>query len=373
MKKRTLVLALTLLLSLTLTACGSSGGDGGATRADGAAAEEESAPKQETMDAAQFESLLLEQPLAVTSVEYVVQDEQYKSLYPDMLQAILQNNTAADIKNAVVAFVAWDENGLPVKIKGQFDFDDGAYIKQVNYADINLAAGGTFGQDSGFSLEEKPGIASFKAIPVSFETFEGETWENPYFDEFCTLYEGQKYTDGMTVEVTRSDEDFVPAAPQETDGGASEPAEDAMSAEELDAELAAQPLAVISTQYVVQDEQYKSLYPDMLQAVLQNNSTDDIKSAVVAFVAWDANGLPVKIKGQFDFSDGGYVQEVNYDDINLVGGATFGEDSGFALDVNTTIASFKAMAVSYETFDGTTWENPYYDAFCDLYEGQKMG
>ena len=61
------------------------------------------------------------------------------------------------------------------------------------------------------------------------------------------------------------------------------------SAEELEASLAGQPVFVSSTKYVVQDERYKSLYPDMLQAVIQNNSEEDIRDAVVAYVA----GMPM--------------------------------------------------------------------------------
>lgn len=49
-----------------------------------------------TMGIAEFEQLLSEQPLAVVKTEYIVQDEQYKLLYPDMLQAVIQNNTPED-------------------------------------------------------------------------------------------------------------------------------------------------------------------------------------------------------------------------------------------------------------------------------------
>ena len=73
---------------------------------------------EQEMNLADFEKLLMEQPLAVISTQYIVQDEQYKFLYPDMLQAVLKNNTTEDIKDAVVAFVAWDENNLPMKIEG---------------------------------------------------------------------------------------------------------------------------------------------------------------------------------------------------------------------------------------------------------------
>ena len=123
-------------------------------------------PEYEELTVTEFETLLSELPVVITSTRYVVQDEKYKSLYPDMLQAVIQNNTTADIKNAVIAFVAWDENNLPVKIKGSIDFSGGAYIKQVNYGDINLAAGKSYGNSSGFSVDEECGIKQFKAIII---------------------------------------------------------------------------------------------------------------------------------------------------------------------------------------------------------------
>ena len=95
--------------------------------------------------------------------------------------------------------------------------------------------------------------------------------------------------------------------------------------------LSGLPVSVVKSEYLVQDEQYKSLYPDMLNAVIQNNTDADIKDAVLAFVAWDSNHLPVKLVGNMDFSGGDYFAEVNYSDINLVGGSTFGEDFVFPL------------------------------------------
>lgn len=146
-----------------------------------------------------------------------------------------------------------------------------------------------------------------------------------------------------------------------------------LSESEILAQIDRQSFKVISTKYEVQDEEFKSLYPDLLQAVIKNNTKYEIKNAVIAFVAWDKNNLPVKIVGKHDFSDGSYVSEVSYNDINLVPGATYGNDSGLGLDrYCDNIAKFKAIAVSYETFDGEKWENPYYADWCELYEGKKL-
>ena len=85
-----------------------------------------------------------------------------------------------------------------------------------------------------------------------------------------------------------------------------------LSVEEFDELLSGLPVSVVKSEYLVQDEQYKSLYPDMLNAVIQNNTDADIKDAVLAFVAWDSNHLPVKLVGNMDFSGGDYFAEVNY-------------------------------------------------------------
>ena len=141
-----------------------------------------------------IESLIATQEVKIISTKYVVQDDQYKTLYPDLLQAVISNGGTHEIKNAVVAFVAWDKNNLPVKIKGDIDFSDGSYIKRVSYNDINLIPGATYGDKGGLGIDQSCDIKTFKAILVSYEAFDGYTWENPYYNDWCTAYEGVKYT-----------------------------------------------------------------------------------------------------------------------------------------------------------------------------------
>lgn len=209
-------------------------------------------------------------------------------------------------------------------------------------------------------------VASFKPVVLSFETFDGDKWENPYVDSFREAYEGKKYSDDIKIEVEMKDTAFAKS------GTPADTVVESTSAEELEASLASQPVFVSSTQYVVQDNQYKSLYPDLLQAIVQNNSEDDIRDAVVAFVGWDTNGLPVKIKGQMSFNDPTYVTEVLFEDINLVPGSSYGDSQGYAVDENCGITTIKAVVVSYTTFEDKTWENPDYKAFCDLYGGKRL-
>lgn len=374
-----------VILSAVLVLGGCGGGGTTAATDAGKAQETASGPAEETtqkettqaetaappkevkeLSAGEFDELLAGLPVSVVNTEYVVQDDQYKSLYPDLLSTVIQNHTDEDIKDAVLAIVAWDSNKLPVKLVGNMDFQGGEYFKKVNYRDINLVGGGTFGEDSGFSVDESCKVDSFKTIILSFETFDGDKWKNPYEDSFRQAYEGKKYTDDIKIQVEMQDADFV-----KSDTPSGTRVENA-SAEELEASLASQPVFVSNTNYAVQNDRYKSIYPDLLQAIIQNNSEEDIRDAVLAFVAWDSNGLPVKIKGQMSFNDPTYVTEVLLEDINLVPGSSYGDSQGYAIDENCAIESFKAMVVSYTTFEDKTWENPEYKAFCDLYEGKRL-
>lgn len=354
MKKNMLIVVVLSMIALMISGCSSAEGN----------------QKSESMEmnVAEFEELLTQLPLAVVSTEYVVQDDTLKNLYPDMLQTEVINNTEEEIKDAVIALVAWDENHLPVKVKGNFDFTDGTYVKEVNYSEINLIGGAVFGEGFGFAVDQDSKVSNFKAIPVRFESFDGDSWENPYYDEWKTLYEGNKLEEGMLVNV-RVEEALHVVSKAPNDPGDGEKVE--ISESELEKQLNEQELKVIDTRYTVQDEELKSLYPDLLQAILKNDTEHDIKSAVLAFVAWDENRLPIKIKGSFDFSDGSYVKLVNYNDINLVPGKTFGDDSGFEIDQNHKIEFFKAIVVSYETFEGETWENPLFKDWETLYGGKK--
>ena len=184
---------------------------------------------------------------------------------------------------------------------------------------------------------------------MAYETFNGNTWENPYLDEWRKLYEGVKYCDDLHVDVKienvefESAEDIATSSAEtseivEKDDNTVE--DNSISEEKLMSLIGEQEVRVISTKYIVQDENYKTLYPDVLQAVLANNTAFDIKNAVVAFVAWDNNNLPVKIKGSIDFSDGAYIRKVNYSDINMVPNSTFGDKSGFEIAEECGIKTF---------------------------------
>ncbi len=145
-----------------------------------------------------------------------------------------------------------------------------------------------------------------------------------------------------------------------------------MTPQELDSLFATQPLTITGTEYYIQDEYYKSLYPDLLMVTLKNNSEEDIRDARIGFVAWDSNGLPVGIIYQYSNS-AEYMVEAEFPGINLVPEQSTGGEDGLSLDEQCdNIATFKAIVVSYNTFGGVKWENPYIDAFRALYENKKF-
>lgn len=313
-----------------------------------------------------FEKLLSTQHVFVESTEYVVQREDSKALFPDILSASIKNNSNSDIKNIVAAFVAWDENNLPVKIRVQNDFTDGDYIKKFNYSDVNLPPSASSGKNGGLALNSESKIKTFKVIAKSYETFDGVTWENPYYDDFVRMYEGKKFSNDMTVEVTI---DTLKIEIQTTEK--SKDKKNTISEEEFNSQVSRQPVVISKTEHIVRDNKSKLLYPDILTVAIQNNSDKDIKDVVVSFVAWDENNLPVKIEEQFDF-DGDYVKNINFSDVNLIPNAVYDEKSGIALSANSKVKKFKAIVKSYVTFDGTIWNNPLYEKFRELYVSKKL-
>lgn len=141
------------------------------------------------------------------------------------------------------------------------------------------------------------------------------------------------------------------------------------TADELDQILNKQEVHITKTKYTIQNEKVKILFPDMLQAIIKNDSTDKIKNIVISFVAWDKNNAPIKLKRSIDLSKGEYVRDKAYQNIDLASGATFGDDDGFGLNEQCDVQIFKAIIKSYETADGTIWENPQYDNWTKMYSG----
>lgn len=143
------------------------------------------------------------------------------------------------------------------------------------------------------------------------------------------------------------------------------PAEETLTEDELKEKLKEQPLQIVDTDYLVQDEKDKETYPDMLQVVFENNSGEKVDNATIAYAAWDKDGEPVEITDSMGDSE--YFYMANADGIDLSDGETFGEDMGVHLAEDNDIDQFKAIIVSCETADGEEYNNEYLDDFIELY------
>lgn len=97
-----------------------------------------------------------------------------------------------------------------------------------------------------------------------------------------------------------------------------------------------------------------------------NMSDDDIKEAGFGVVAWDANGLPLELRGVYDIVTED-IYKVAYD--NLAAGTT----KQVSIDLDGQ--DFKYMQIlllECSDFDGNTWTNPAADYYEENYAGKKL-
>jgi tetratricopeptide (TPR) repeat protein len=133
-----------------------------------------------------------------------------------------------------------------------------------------------------------------------------------------------------------------------------------------------QEVSVDKVSIVIQSTQYKALYPDMIQAIIRNNSDKTIKNFKIGFLAFDSNGYPLKIKAQFDFSGGSFEFLGNADNVNIVPKSTFGKNVGWTLDENHGIKTVIACVQEVDYYDNSRWENPYYDYWLREYKEKPL-
>ncbi|WP_252502749.1 DUF5780 domain-containing protein [Sporosarcina sp. Marseille-Q4943] len=139
----------------------------------------------------EIEKAKAEQIVVVESSKIFVQSTEYKALYPDMIQVIVKNKSDKTIKSMSIGSVGYDKNGYPVKIKTQYSFSDGNYEFVGNGEDVNIVAGGTYGQDVGWSLDDRHGISKTISCVKSVSFYDGTTWENPYYSYWIEEYKGK--------------------------------------------------------------------------------------------------------------------------------------------------------------------------------------
>ena len=149
---------------------------------------------KEEKNIAELKKDALSFPLQIVSTDILKQtdDSSEKNLYPDLYSVQLKNTTTADIKEYTVAILAWDENDLPVKIKGKISFSDGSYIVRVGTDDANLVPDATTKKDSGFELHKSMKLKTLQAIVLDYTDFDGNVVENDKADAYLDAIEGKK-------------------------------------------------------------------------------------------------------------------------------------------------------------------------------------
>ena len=122
----------------------------------------------------------------------------------------------------------------------------------------------------------------------------------------------------------------------------------------------------------MQSDEYKVLYPDQIRAMITNNSDKAVKNMKIGFLGYDSNGYPLKIKLQFNFSGGNYEGAGTADNVNIIPGASFGDNRGWNLDESHGISTVISCVKSVEFYDGTNWTNPYYDYWIAEYKEKQL-
>ncbi len=264
-----------------------------------------------------------------------------------LLKTLLKNNSDKTIDSIELAIATWDSMGMQVSLT----FDDGklsrSNVAKVTYDKCAFAPGAEYGEDIGLGLHQTSKIPErIQVVPVQWTYEDGETVKNTYYEFWLHKYQGNNNTR----------EDL--AQPQF-------PEKIVMTKDELAQELSKQPL-VVTDCALGQWEQ-----GDLLCATVKNNGETTIKSMLLAYAAFDAEGNPVCIT----WSDGEKAEtnvvRLRMKDLALVSGGEYGSSKGVGLHADSDkVASFLAIPYYYEDIDGNTWENPLYEIWLDLYEAE---
>lgn len=300
------------------------------------------ASQEKTYD--ELDAMMSELDIVVTGYnrDYWAEDDKTGPL----LQVYMKNNTGKSITNIEVAIATWDKNGSPVNLT----LDEGEYnTSNITYLTLNhtLWFNGMIYKDKGLGLSSDSTIPErIQAIPVSWTYSDGEKGSNPHTEDWIYKYENR--------ENTRSDLNEI-QFPQDL----------VMSEEDLLAALQTQPLVTTNCEIAQWEE------GDLLCATITNNGTANIKTIYVAYATWDADNKPVIVTamdGQIKTSN---VIKILLDDLSVAPGESYGADYGAALHKDSAkVTKFNAIAYYYEDTEGNVWENPYYYAWLNLYEGK---
>lgn len=121
---------------------------------------------------------------------------------------------------------------------------------------------------------------------------------------------------------------------------------------------------------VVSATTHKEWYSDTISGItviVQNNTQKVVKSYVISILAYDSAGYPLKIEYN------NYERLVEYEGANIQPGATHGKDKYGSISYEEeNISSALACVKEVEYYDGTTWENPYYEYWLEQYKEKPL-
>ena len=272
-----------------------------------------------------------------------------------LLADVKNDKYIGDISDIVISFATWDSNGKFIIIKSknnptntyeEFTIDLGE--------DTKVKAGETWEADLGLYLDDSCEEVKFvKAAIVSYK-IEEKYYENEYYIGWKDVYLGKT----LTNEMLNIDKEFDPVEKLNS----------------LNTDLKKENAYVTSSSFYKNEEEGDVF----LTSNIKNNLDKSIGSIKVAFVAWDKDGKPIMIKSASGNTADSYVKEINMGETTIAKGEEFlgdTEKNVFGLRVSseqTNINYVKAIVISYVDEDGTSWNNPYYYSWKNIFSGQVL-
>lgn len=263
-----------------------------------------------------------------------------------MLVADVKNNTTFELTDVKIAFAAFSASNQPIAL----DFENGEsyYVVETDMRGLTIAPSQRWYADMGLELDNA--LVStpdyVEAIVMSYKA-NGTLWENPEYDKWC------KYFNGVAIESYMR---------------RPEPTEAELKAEydTLKTEIVKQSAVAFAS----------GLYPQadgsiMLVSDVKNNTAFTLSDVKIAFAGWDANGKPVKLKGQTDIL-GYYVQEISMTGLTVDAGAYWTGDMGFALASECSVIERVEAIVMSCKINGEDWQNPYYGQWQNTFMGEEL-
>ncbi|WP_019640566.1 DUF5780 domain-containing protein [Paenibacillus fonticola] len=109
------------------------------------------------------------------------------------------------------------------------------------------------------------------------------------------------------------------------------------------------------------------IYDEMIEIVVQNNTNKVVKEYTVGYMVFDKNNYPIKV----GWLNEDYLKEGRAES-NIQPGKTNGKnDGGWDLD-NSKAAKAIACVKEVEYYDGSKWENEYYDYWVEEYKEKPL-